>query len=139
MINKMERNILLFLIPKVQVEYVLNTYTIRQVIEKMDYHHYSEIPVLDKNGKYLGTISDGDILRYLKKYRLNWEDTMIEKISSVPTLHNIEPIQINKNMMDLVEIIVRQNFVPVIDDRENFIGIVTRKSVIEYMRKNLKD
>ncbi len=135
----MERNILLFLIPKVQVEYVLNTYTIRQVIEKMDYHHYSEIPVLDKNGKYLGTISDGDILRYLKKYRLNWEDTMIEKISSVPTLHNIEPIQINKNMMDLVEIIVRQNFVPVIDDRENFIGIVTRKSVIEYMRKNLKD
>lgn len=135
----MERNILLFLIPKVQVEYVLNTYTIRQVIEKMDYHHYSEIPVLDKDGKYLGTISDGDILRYLKKYRLNWEDTMIEKISSVPTLHKIEPIQINKNMMDLVEIIVRQNFVPVIDDRENFIGIVTRKSVIEYMRKNLKD
>ena len=135
----MERNILLFLIPKVQVEYVFNTYTIRQVIEKMDYHHYSEIPVLDKDGKYLGTISDGDILRYLKKYKLNWEETMVDKISGVPTLHQIEPIQINKNMMDLVEIIVRQNFVPVIDDRGNFIGIVTRKSVIEYMRKNLKD
>ena len=135
----MERNILLFLIPKVQVEYVLNTYTIRQVIEKMDYHHYSEIPVLDKDGKYLGTISDGDILRYLKKYKLDWEETMVDKISGVPTLHRIEPIQINKNMMDLVEIIVRQNFVPVIDDRGNFIGIVTRKSVIEYMRKNLKD
>ncbi len=135
----MERNILLFLIPKVQVEYVLNTYTIRQVIEKMDYHHYSEIPVLDKDGKYIGTISDGDILRYLKKYKLDWEETMVDKISGVPTLHRIEPIQINKNMMDLVEIIVRQNFVPVIDDRGNFIGIVTRKSVIEYMRKNLKD
>lgn len=135
----MERNILLFLIPKVQVEYVFNTYTIRQVIEKMDYHHYSEIPVLDKDGKYLGTISDGDILRYLKKYKLNWEETMVDKISGVPTIHQIEPIQINKNMMDLVEIIVRQNFVPVIDDRGNFIGIVTRKSVIEYMRKNLKD
>lgn len=135
----MERNILLFLIPKVQVEYVFNTYTIRQVIEKMDYHHYSEIPVLDKDGKYLGTISDGDILRYLKKYKLDWEETMVDKISGVPTLHQIEPIQINKNMMDLVEIIVRQNFVPVIDDRGNFIGIVTRKSVIEYMRKNLKD
>ena len=135
----MERNILLFLIPKVQVEYVFNTYTIRQVIEKMDYHHYSEIPVLDKDGKYLGTISDGDILRYLKKYKLDWEETMVDKISGVPTLHQIEPIQINKNMMDLVEIIVRQNFVPVIDDRGNFIGIVTRKSVIEYMRKNFKD
>ena len=135
----MEKNILLFLIPKVEVEYVLNTFTIRQVIEKMDYHHYSEIPVLDKDGKYLGTISDGDILRYLKKDKLNWEDTMIDKISIVPVLHNIEPIQINKNMMDLVEIIVRQNFVPVIDDRGNFIGIITRKAVIEYMRKNLKD
>lgn len=135
----MEKNILLFLTPKNQVEYVNDTFTIRQTIEKMDYHHYSEVPILDKDGKYKGTISDGDLLRHLKKSKMSWEQTMIEKILSVPTLHQIEPIQINKNMMDLVEIIVRQNFVPVIDDRGNFIGIITRKSVIEYMKKNLKD
>ncbi len=135
----MEKNILLFLTPKNQVEYVNDTFTIRQTIEKMDYHHYSEVPILDKDGKYKGTISDGDLLRHLKKSKMSWEQIMIEKILSVPTLHQIEPIQINKNMMDLVEIIVRQNFVPVIDDRGNFIGIITRKSVIEYMKKNLKD
>ena len=135
----MEKNILLFLIPKIKVEYILDTFTIRQGIEKMDYHHYSEVPILDKDGKYKGTISDGDLLRHLKKSKMSWEQIMIEKVSTVSTLHHIEPIQINKNMMDLVEIIINQNFVPVIDDRGNFIGIVTRKSVIEYMKKNLKN
>ena len=63
----MSTNILLFLLPKKDVEYVLNTFTIRQTLEKMEFHHYSEIPVLDKEGKYVGSISDGDLLRTLNK------------------------------------------------------------------------
>ncbi len=134
----MEENILLFLLPKIQCEYVLNTFTIRQVIEKMDYHHYSEIPVIDKEGKYVGTISDGDILRYLKNNKLNWEDTMSTKIDKVPILHKIKPIQINKKMLELVELSINENFVPVIDDRDYFIGIITRKAIIQHMKKCLK-
>ena len=35
-------------------------------------------------------------------------------------------------MDDLVDVITDQNFVPVIDDQEKFIGIVTRKDVIRF-------
>jgi CBS domain-containing protein len=134
----MENNILLFLLPKIQCEYVLNTFSLRQVIEKMDYHHYSEIPVLDNDGRFYGTISDGDILRYLTKYQLNWNEIMVQKIDKVPHIRKVEPIQIDKTMLELVELIIRQNFVPVVDDRNYFIGIITRKAVIEYMKNNLK-
>ena len=134
----MENNILLFLLPKIQCEYVLNTFSLRQVIEKMDYHHYSEIPVLDNDGRFYGTISDGDILRYLKKHQLNWDEIMVQKIDKVPHIRKVEPIQIDKTMLELVELIIRQNFVPVVDDRNYFIGIITRKAVIEYMKNNLK-
>lgn len=134
----MENNILLFLLPKIQCEYVLNTFSLRQVIEKMDYHHYSEIPVLDNDGRFYGTISDGDILRYLTKYQLNWNEIMIQKIDKIPHIRKIEPIQIDKTMLELIELIIRQNFVPVVDDRNYFIGIITRKAVIEYMKSNLK-
>lgn len=134
----MENNILLFLLPKIQCEYVLNTFSLRQVIEKMDYHHYSEIPVLDNDGRFYGTISDGDILRYLKKHQLNWNEIMIQKIDKIPHIRKIEPIQIDKTMLELIELIIRQNFVPVVDDRNYFIGIITRKAVIEYMKSNLK-
>ena len=66
-------NILFFLLPKKDVEFVLDTFSIRQVIEKMEFHHYSAIPVLDKQGKYLNTISCEDLLFAIKDAKLNWE------------------------------------------------------------------
>ncbi|MDD4532774.1 MAG: CBS domain-containing protein, partial [Bacilli bacterium] len=37
-----------------------------------------------------------------------------------------------------VDLISEQNFVPVIDDQKNFIGIITRKAVIKYLSKEIK-
>ena len=39
-------NILFFLTPKKDVAYVFDDDTLRQVIEKMEYHKYSCIPML---------------------------------------------------------------------------------------------
>ena len=50
------KNILFFLTPKSQVAYCLDTFTLRQVVEKMDFHHYAAMPILNKKGKYIGEI-----------------------------------------------------------------------------------
>jgi len=131
-------NILLFLTPKSNVEYIENDFTIRQALEKMEYHHYSAIPVLDKEGKYVETISDGDLLQEIKFHKLNWDETMKVKVLDIHLLRNIKPIKIDNTMDDLIELIINQNFVPVIDDMDHFIGIITRKAVIEYMNNELK-
>lgn len=55
-------NVLLYLLPKAEVEYVYDDYTVRQALEKMEYHHYSTIPVITRQGKYAGSISEGDLL-----------------------------------------------------------------------------
>jgi len=130
-------NILLFLIPKANVEFVLEDYTIRQVMEKMDFHHYTAIPVLTRDGKYLETISDSDLLKTIKDNKLNWEKSMEIKIKDVDLIRNIKPIKVDKNIFELIDLIENQNFVPVIDDMEHFIGIITRKSVIEYMTRKI--
>jgi|SRR5574344_267504 CBS-domain-containing membrane protein len=132
-------NILLFLTPKSNVEYLEDNFTIRQALEKMEFHNYSAIPVLDKEGKYVETISDGDLLREIKLHKLNWEEAMKIKVLDIHLLRNIKPIKIDNTMDDLIELIVNQNFVPVIDDMEHFIGIITRKAVIEYMNNELKN
>src|SRR5574344_1928376 len=129
----MSTNILLFLLPKKDVEYVLNTFTIRQTLEKMEFHHYSEIPVLDKEGKYVGSISDGDLLRDLKNNKIDWDETMKMTVDKVPVLHDIKPIQIDKNMLHLVSIIIKHIFVLIIHDMEQINGIFTPKSFIHYM------
>lgn len=130
-------NILLFLTPKSSVEFILDSFTVRQTLEKMEYHHYSAIPVLDKDGKYIETISDGDLLMSIKEHKLDWEEAMKVKISELKLLRNIKPISIDKTMDELIELIINQNFVPVVDDMEHFIGIITRKAVIEYMNAEL--
>ena len=59
-------NILFFLTPKSDVAYVFNDDTLRQVLEKIEYHKYTAIPMLNKTGKYVGTVTEGDLLRYIK-------------------------------------------------------------------------
>ncbi len=132
-------NILFFLLPKKDVEFVLDTFSIRQVIEKMEFHHYSAIPVLDKQGKYLNTISCEDLLFAIKDAKLNWEQSMKIPICTIKPHKKIQSITINKEMNDLIEMISNQNFVPVCDDNNFFIGIITRKSVIQYLKRLIKD
>ncbi len=126
-------NILFFLLPKNNVEYVYDNYSIRQVLEKMDFHRYSAIPIISKDGKYVGTISEGDILMFIKHQPDTFDKLANINILSVPRYRDTTSIKIDKNMDDLVTLIYQQNFVPVVDDYGSFIGIITRKKVIEYL------
>lgn len=126
-------NIIFLLVPKKNVEYVVETNTVRQVLEKMDFHHYSAIPLLDKTGKYIGTISDGDLLWHIKNHKLDIEECQNTSIIDIKMSRTYLPIHIDKQVDDLFELIVNQNFVPVLDDRDSFIGIITRKSVMNFM------
>ena len=126
-------NILFFLTPKSEVAYVQNDDTLRQVLEKIEYHKYTAIPMLNKNGKYVGTVTEGDLLRIIKeKYMLNLKDAEACTISRVPLRWKYQPVSIECNMEDLIEVAMQQNFVPVVDDQDNFIGIIRRSDIIRY-------
>lgn len=132
-------NVLFFLTPKNNVEYLHDTFSVRQALEKMEHHRYSSIPVIDKEGRYVETLSTSDFLWFIKGKNLNLE--MCEKISIKeiqPYRSNIS-IRIDKDVSDLIDLIVNQNFVPVEDDKGVFIGIITRKSVMDYLAKKHKD
>lgn len=59
-------NILHFLTPKSEVAYLYDDFSLRQALEKMEYHQYSAIPVITREGEYVGVITEGDLLRILK-------------------------------------------------------------------------
>ncbi len=126
-------NITFFLIPKIKVEFLFEDFSLRQAIEKMEYHRYSVVPVLSKDGKYLYSLSEGDILYTMTKNKLRFEDLTKIHLKSIKRDRDVKPVSINSSMDDLVKLIVDQNFVPVVDDRGVFIGIITRKAVINYL------
>jgi CBS domain-containing protein len=126
-------NILFCLTPKEKVAHIYSDSTIRQVLEKMQVYRYSAIPVLDREGAYVGTISEGDLLWFIKEHQLDFEKTEQMGILDVPRSKTNESVMIHANMEDIIEISTQQNFVPVVDDYGSFIGIITRKDIFNYM------
>jgi CBS domain-containing protein len=47
------------------------------------------------------------------------------------------PVKVTTSMHDLVERASTQNFVPVVDDKDTFIGIITRSAIIKYCSQHL--
>lgn len=132
-------NILFFLTPKSDVAYIYEDETFRQTIEKMEHRKYSCIPMLSHDGKYVGTISEGDILWGMKHLEItDLKETENIPIIAIPRRATYKPVRINANMQDLLDCAINQNFVPVIDDKDSFIGIVTRKEIIKHCYKEMK-
>lgn len=123
-------NVLLLLTPKSEVRYLKDTSTVRTALETMKHHGYTALPVVTKEGAYAGSVSEGDFLRFITEHSVpeEWEKIRLREIlrpdfnpavtASVPT-------------EELIRRAEQQNFIPVTDDRGTFIGIVTRKTVIE--------
>jgi CBS domain-containing protein len=129
-------NIAHLLIPKQNVAYLYEDFTIRQALEKMRRHGYSAIPVINRTNQYVGSLSEGDLLWYLIDYQNDKPQKMsiksLEKISVADMLgeDKYPPARITATVSELLNHALNQNFVPVIDDRDLFIGIVTRKDIL---------
>lgn len=132
-------NILFFLTPKSEVEFVYDDFSLRQTIEKMEYHRFSEVPVIDREGRYVSTITEGDLLWYIKEeWNLDIREAENVRISGIKRKRKTTAVSVNARMEDLIEKAMNQNFVPVVDDQENFIGIITRKDIIRYFYDQLQ-
>lgn|SRR5690554_4837273 len=143
-------NIANFLTTKSEVAYVFDDYTLRQGLEKMHYHRYAAIPVLSRDNKYIGTISEGTFLWYLmddyyEELSISEDDkTLMQKleevkIAEVVTIDKNPPVPITAKMDELLAKAMDKNFIPVIDDRLYFIGIVKRRDIIKYFISKVKD
>lgn len=128
-------NVAMFLLPKNETVYLISDFTMRQALEKMEYHRYSAIPILDREGKYKGTVTEGDLLWKIKNTPgLDFKGTEKVPLKDVPLRMNNTPISINAQIEDLITVAIDQNFIPIIDDQGVYVGIVRRKEILEYCK-----
>lgn len=133
-------NILFFLTPKEEVAYIFDDDTLRQAIEKMEHHKYSCVPILKTNGDYVGSISEGDLLWGLKYLgTLSLREAEDIPITTIKRRIDYSPVHIESDMEDLIEKAMSQNYVPVVDDQNKFIGIITRKDIIQYCYRKIRE
>ena len=123
-----------FMLPKSQVEYATSEQTLRQALEKMRYHRYAAIPVLDGEGRYVGTLRTDDVLHNIIELG-EFSTKSAERIllSTMLDGEYAEPLYHNASMTELIERVKEHNFVPVVDDRGCFIGLILRRDVMSYL------
>lgn len=132
-------NIFKFIIPKSSVEYLTSDSTVRQAYEKMRYHNYVIIPIIDGEGKYVGTVSNDDLFKYFLESGKVGKNAMRsaekQSVMDIVKSEHLKPLYHNSTMDVLIENVREHNFVPVVDDRGCFIGIVLRRDVLNFLFK----
>lgn len=133
-------NILFWLTPKSEVDYIIDDASLNKALQKMENRNFSAVPVISRTGKYVGTLTASDILGCIKEnFDLSMKKSADFPVSRVRRVRDNKPVYINARMEDMLDIIQTQNFVPVVDDENNFIGIITRSQVIKWMRQQLTE
>lgn len=133
-------NIAFFLVPKQEVVYLTIHSTLRQALERMEYHRFTAVPILNEEGQYIGTITEGDLLWHLKNNKkITFDNAHRFLLRDVPMRMQNHPVQIDAKMEDLLSKAKAQNFVPVVDDMNKFIGIVRRSDIIETCVRKMFD
>ena len=131
-------NILFFLTPKAMCAFVYDDYTIRQALEKMESSGYAALPILNKHGEYRGTLTEGDLLWALKNLcYMDMRQAEARRIMEIARRKDNLPVRVTTDMQDLIQRASSQNFIPVVDDKDAFIGIITRSAIIRYCQDKL--
>ena len=129
-------NILFFLTPKAMCSYVDAGATLRQAMERMEKSGFSALPALESDGSYAGVLTEGDLLWALKGMcATDIRQTETHYIRELTPRRVIHPVKVDTRVEDLLSVAAEQNFVPVIDDKNAFIGIVTRSRILRYCQE----
>ena len=127
-------NIMRFVVPKSLVEYVTVDNTVRQALEKMRFHRYAAIPVIDEDGAYVGTLRNDDILAYfLDNGAFDFRSAEKDRVVNILDVNYSLPVYHNSTMTELIDKVKEHNFVPVVDDRGCFVGIILRRDILNYL------
>lgn len=132
-------NIAKIMIPKISAAYLLENNTVRQGLEKFSRYGYTAVPVLDENGVYAGTVTEGDFLRHIMKIKsVEMKDHESYLIKDIIRKDFCPSLLIAAEQKDVIVAVSNQNFVPIVDGRGIFCGIITRKGVIESLADELE-
>lgn len=133
-------NIAMLLNPKCELSFLYSNDSVRQGLEQFRIHKYTAVPVLNDDGSYYGIIRDKEFLTYiLESDNYSIKDFENIRIKEIISAGSNPPVNINASAEELISRITDYNFVPVVDSRNYFVGIITRKKVINYLTKIISE
>lgn len=128
-----QMNVLSLLQPKCAITYLTDEDVLEDAIQVLKKSGYTAVPVLRRNGEYMGSISEGDFLWAI----MNEGESILQraKVKDIVRRGWNPSTDVGVSMERLLTSSINQNFIPIVDDRQYFVGIVTRKDIIKSFSK----
>ncbi len=116
-------NTAMLLKPKSMVAYIYGDLSAKEGLKEFIAHGFTAVPVIDREGMYLGVVSERDFLyRLLDAGSVEAADANGHTVADLVSDTRFEAVTIDADMDILFNRIIEQNFVPVIDSRGMFFG-----------------
>lgn len=130
-------NVLGMLKPKYSTTYLEECDSLREGLTIMKASGYTAVPVIDRAGRYVGTVSEGDFLWHMLEHGEESLDSY--QIKQVMKKGRMKAAREENDVETLIEYALFQNFVPMVDDRNCYIGIITRRDIIQNLLQKKVD
>lgn len=119
---------------KDKVTCLYNDMDLQECYKKLSESHFTMIPVLEReSGRYLYSLSTLDILKSIMESN-SLEKALKSPLTSIETERLIICAPIESEVADLVDLIANQNFVPIVNKKGEFEGIITRRKLIFHLK-----
>jgi CBS domain-containing protein len=128
-----------FLTPKSEVLWVPAAASLDEALQLMNGARFSAVPLLHLDGRYAEVLTTTDVLWQLVGAEEHWRRVLPRtSVLRVARRNSYRAVHVDAEIETLIERAVEQNFVPVVDDRDVFIGIVTRRKILDYLARGSK-
>lgn len=106
----------------------------QEALRLMTEHDFSQLPVVDEDGKPLGLVTHESIARALNHLGVRVEDLRVSNATVRAYQYRLED-----DLFDLLDRLKDTNAVLIVDGENRLIGIVTSYDSIEYFRRRVED
>lgn len=131
--------------------------TVKQILKTFVDRRISGMPILDKDRRIVGVVSDGDILRGIQpkdavvfnylltvSFKAEKIDKIVDELKDHPILNlakkrGIVTVHEDDEMEDVVNILAKHRFkkIPVVNDQKQVVGVISRGDVLRTIHSTL--
>ncbi|TCS83140.1 CBS domain-containing protein [Tepidibacillus fermentans] len=131
----MSKEIGSLIIPFQNVITVRSTWNLEKALSKLMESGWSSVPVLNEADEVEGVISKSEILEYARMEKVPYYLDFRRKFVHDAMKQNVPMLSDDTILRYGIELLVDWPYLPIVNHDRKFIGILTRRSVLDYLLK----
>lgn len=118
-----------FLTPADKLAVIIDTHNMDHAKLLLSHMTYSRVPVVTEENRFLGTIGLREIIQYQTENDLSDEE--LQQDIALIVDRDVVTVKEDYDLAEVLRKLVDESFLPVLGEKGEFLGIITRKSILK--------